>query len=311
MNVEEIETLDRRLIATFAAALLVAFVLTFVLSRRITRPVERLTVAVEEMARGALPAPVPVSGRDEIAELARSFNAMAAAIANQDELRRRMVSDVAHELRTPLTNLRCELEAIHDGLAVADAARVASLHEEILHLTRLADDLQELAVAEAGGLHLQLEAVDLGSTVARAAGLLRAEAERRRIALTIEETEAMVIADHTRIGQIVRNLLTNALQHTPDGGRIGVTVRRDEAGVVVSVTDTGHGIPAAELERVFERFYRVDESRNRDSGGAGLGLAIVRRLVELHGGKVWAESSPDGARFTFTIPLHQPFTTAR
>src|SRR6185295_15072206 len=140
------------------------------ISRRITRPIEQLTAAVHELARGRTPSPVPVTGRDEIARLAASFNAMADAVTAQQELRRRMVGDVAHELRTPLTNLRCELEAIQDGLAAPDPARVASIHEEVLHLQRLVEDLQDLAVADAGALRLERERIDLGAAVAAMLG---------------------------------------------------------------------------------------------------------------------------------------------
>jgi two-component system sensor histidine kinase BaeS len=297
-------TLDRRLITTFAAAALVALLLTLLLSRQITHPIERLTGAVEEMAAGRLPAHVEARGHDEIAQLARSFNRMSDSIAAQEELRRRMVVDVAHELRTPLTNLRCELEAIQDGLASPDAPRIASLHEEALHLGRLVDDLQELAVAEAGGLQLHRERVDLGELVMRAVDLFRGEAERRSMQIAMaNDGRVFVDADPTRVRQIVRNLVSNALQHTPDGGRVEVSVRRDGEVARVSVADNGRGIPAEQLEKIFERFYRVDEARGRDSGGAGLGLAIVRRLVEAHGGRVWAESGDAGATLTFVLPL--------
>lgn len=301
----EISALDRRLIVTFAMAALVAVLLTFLISRRITRPIERLTAAVREMTRGEVPARVEVSGHDEMAQLATSFNSMADTITAQQELRRRMVGDVAHELRTPLTNLRCELEAIQDGLSIPDAARISSIHEEVLHLQRLVEDLQELAVAEAGGLQLQKERIEVATVVARVLDLFRPEAARRGIEIDFASDDHVFIdADATRIGQIVRNLLSNAIHHTPDGGRVHVTVRTEASNALVSIADSGSGIPAAELERVFERFYRLDEGRGRDTGGAGLGLAIVRSLVELHGGRVWAESpAGSGATFTFTIPI--------
>jgi len=291
----EIAAVDRRLIAIFAIATLAALVLTVVVSRHITRPIEQLTAAVQDIARGKPPEHVQVSGRDEIAQLATSFNAMADAVTAHEALRRRMVGDVAHELRTPLTNLRCELEAIQDGLATPDAARVGSIHEEVLHLQRLVEDLQDLAVAEAGALQLRLERIDLGAWVARIVG---AQAE------VTSEDGIMVDADPTRLRQIVGNILANAVRHTPAGERVRVRVAREAAGATVSVIDRGPGIPASDLERIFQRFYRVDESRGRDRGGAGLGLAIVRRLVELHGGRVWAESvEGGGATFTFTVPL--------
>lgn len=284
----EVAILDKRLLISFAGAALAAILLTVLLSRRITSPIERLTAAVQELARGRTSAHVPVNGHDEIARLATAFNAMADAIATQEELRRRMVSDVAHELRTPLTNLRCEIEAIQDGLARPDRTRLASLHEEVLHLGRLADDLQDLAVSDAGGLRLNREPIDLVATIERVADLFRRDGVA--ISVTAEEP-ASIDADPLRIAQVFRNLLDNAVRH---GDRVEVHVDRS----LVSVTDNGPGIPPEELERIFERFYRVDAARARESGGAGLGLAIARSLVELHGGSVWAENVPDGgARF--------------
>jgi two-component system sensor histidine kinase BaeS len=290
----EIAAVDRRLILLFAIATLVALILTAVISRRITRPIEQLTTAVQEMGRGGVPVPVRVDGRDEIARLATSFNAMADAVAKQEQLRRRMTGDVAHELRTPLTNLRCELEAIQDGLAAPDAARVDSLHEEVLHLQRLVEDLQELALADAGALRLDKQRIDLGAAIAKIAG---AQAE------VTAGDGILVDVDVTRLRQVMQNLLANAVKHTPAGATIRVRVASDGAHATVAVADDGPGIPAGDLERVFERFYRVDEARGRGGGGTGLGLTIVRRLVELHGGRVWADSvAGNGTTVTFTIP---------
>lgn len=281
---EQLESLDRRLLVMSAIAILVAVILTFLISRHITRPIEQLTAAVQEMARGRTRTNVPVRGGDEIARLATSFNEMSDAIANQQELRKRMVGDVAHELRTPITNLRCELESVQDGLAAPD---IASLYEEVLHLQRLVDDLQDLAIAEAGGMKLRMESLDLVAAIEQIAKV-PVEAESRPV----------VFADRMRLGQIMRNLLTNAAEYEPH-----VVIRSENGNAVVSVIDSGPGIPPQELEHIFERFYRVDESRTQK--GAGLGLAIVRRLVELHGGRVWAENrSEGGAVFTFILPSH-------
>jgi two-component system sensor histidine kinase BaeS len=206
-----------------------------------------------------------------------------------------MVGDVAHELRTPLTNLRCELEAIQDGLATPDRPRIASIHEEVLHLQRLVEDLQDLAVAEAGALKLHLERIDLGAAVARIVG---AGADLAC------DGGLMVDADVTRLRQVVHNVLANAVRHSPQGERVRVQVARDGRDAKVSVIDRGPGIAADDLGRIFERFYRVDDARGRAQGGAGLGLAIVRRLVELHAGRVWADSvEGEGTTITFTIPL--------
>jgi signal transduction histidine kinase len=303
-----VSALDRGLIFTFAAATVVAMGLAFWVSRRITGPMERLTAAVDTMARGARPDHVPVTGRDEIARLATSFNAMADALARQEELRRRMVGDVAHELRTPLTNLRCELEAVQDGLVSPDTARIGSIHEEVLHLERIVADLQDLATADAGALQLRRERIDFADTVVR---VVDAFARPRGIELKLELEEDVdangdaikVLADPLRIGQIVRNLMSNAARHARSVVRVRVSVDRGAREATVLVADDGPGIPAEHLSRVFERFYRVDEGRSREAGGAGLGLAIVKQLVELHEGRVWAENSDTGAVFTFAIPF--------
>jgi signal transduction histidine kinase len=291
----EIAAIDRRLVAIFTIAGLVALLLTALVSRHITRPIERLTAAVRDVARGVAPAHVAVTGRDEIARLAASFNAMIDAVTAQQELRRRMVGDVAHELRTPLTNLRCELEAVQDGLAAPDPARVASILEEVLHLQRLVEDLQDLAVADAGALRLEIERIDLGAAVV---GMLGGQAE-------VSGPRGLAVdADPTRVRQIVHNLVANAMRHTPPGERVRVRVARTGDEVAVSVVDRGPGIPASERQRIFERFYRLDEARGRDRGGAGLGLPIAKRLVELHGGRIWVDSiEGQGATFTFTLPL--------
>ena len=290
------ERLDRRLILTFASAVLVAVILALLVSSRITQPMEQLTAAADAMARGDTPAHVRATGHDEVAHLARSFNAMADALGQQQALRRRMVSDVAHELRTPLTNLRCELEAIQDGLAKPDAGRLASLHEEVLHLEAIVSDLHDLAIADAGGLHLRKERIELGAAVARVVETFGAS---RQVDLSLEL--AYVVADPVRIGQIVRNLLANAFRHARSAVRVRVVGGPHEA--TVSVADDGPGIPDEHLARVFERFYRVDDGRARTAGGAGLGLAIVKQIVELHGGTVRAENQPNGgAVISFSVP---------
>jgi len=301
----ELAAIDRGLLSTFTLAGLIAIVLSSVVARRITRPVEQLTRAVEGMSRGDLAVRVPESGRDEIGQLARSFNTMADSLATQRELRQRMVNDVAHELRTPLTNVRCELEALQDGLSVPDAETIASIHSEVLQLGRLVDDLQELAVAEAGRLELNRQLLDLSGWIAEEAETLRSEARRHGLEIEVSPASRLIVnADAMRLKQVLRNLVSNAITHTGTGGRITVAVRAVASSAEVAVGDTGEGIPAAELERVFERFYRLDPSRSRNTGGVGLGLAIVRQIVEAHGGGVRAESEPGkGSTFYFSIPL--------
>jgi signal transduction histidine kinase len=218
--------------------------------------------------------------------------------------KRQLISDVAHELRSPVTNLRCELEAMQDGLLPLDRARVDALHGETLLLQRLIADLQDLALADAGGLSLHVDRVDVGEIARRAAGSI---ASGPRVTVTVEPAVLHVLADAARLEQMLRNLVSNARRHTPDSGRIEIRAGRDgEARVRISVADTGSGIAADHLPHVFDRFYRVDQSRDRATGGAGLGLAIVRRLAEAHGGTALAESAGEGRGAMFTIELPAP-----
>jgi two-component system sensor histidine kinase BaeS len=213
-----------------------------------------------------------------------------------------MVTDVAHELRSPVTNLRCSLEAIQDGLAPADRASIDALHEETLFLQRLISDLQELALAEAGGLQLHLGDVTVEEVIRRAIGAL-SNAPGAAIAVTIEPRLPPVHGDADRLEQVLRNLLSNARRHTPPAGTITVTAARVAGCVRIAVADTGSGIPAEHLPHVFDRFYRADQSRARATGGAGLGLAIARQIVAAHAGLLKAESPGPGRGATFTLDL--------
>lgn len=284
-----------------AAALLV----TLLLSRRILGPVEALTGAVRQMESGDLSQRVQVDSKDEIGALAHAFNAMADGLAHTEQLRRNMVSDIAHELRTPLTNLRCQIEALQDGLATPSANVFQSLHEETMLLKNLIDDLQDLALAEAGQLRLEREAVSLVEAVKQAVGAFEAQAEGKGIALKMDvpATLPTIYADANRVGQILRNLLANAIAHTPSGGEVKMKARAVGDAVEIIVSDTGSGIEPEHLPNIFERFYRADSSRARSTGGAGLGLAIVKQLTEAQGGSVQAESKVGkGATFIVTLP---------
>jgi signal transduction histidine kinase len=285
---------------------LAAVAVTLALSGRILRPVERLTAAAQRMERGDLAVRVQVDTEDEIGQLAHAFNAMASSLAQQEQLRRSMVNDVAHELRTPLTNLRGYLEAARDGLLAPDAALVDNLYEETMLLNRLVADLQDLAQAEAGQLTLLRQPVPLAGIVEQALAMLRPRADAKSVTLGAELPPDLpdVDIDPERVGQVLRNLLNNAVVHTPPGGQITVAAQAGDREVAVSVRDTGTGIAPEHLPHVFDRFYRADKSRARQTGGAGLGLAIVKQLVVAHGGSVTVESEPGrGSTFTFTLPV--------
>lgn len=297
---------NRALLWIALGAGVVAIVLVLGMSGRILSPVEKLTAAVRRMESGDLSQRVEIRSRDEIGELAHAFNAMADGLARLERVRRNMVTDVAHELRTPLTNIRGYLEALQDGLVEFDRAMVDSLYEEAVLLSRLVDDLQELSLAEAGRLHLERQPVAPGDLVVRAAEAVRPRVEAQGITLNVEAPEdlPLVEVDSRRIGQVLRNLLENGLTHTPAGGQIAVSACCRQDVVEFSVQDDGEGIAAGDLPHIFERFYRADPSRSRATGGAGLGLAIAKHLVQLHGGEIGVESSPgEGARFYFTLPV--------
>ena len=305
LNVDFLAAVNRSVLLGALIAGVVAVVITLVVSHRIVRPVESLTAAARQMEKGDLKTRVKVTSSDEIGQLAHAFNAMADGLARQEQLRRNMVSDVAHELRAPLTNIRGYLEAAKDGLVQPDGALVDNLYEEAILLSRLVNDLQELALAEAGQLRLECHPVQVGDVVRATVEVLSPRAEARDISLVVRMPDdlPLVEADPQRVGQVLRNLLNNALDFTPQGGQVTVTACPEGAWVSVLVRDTGPGIVPEHLPYVFERFYRVDPSRTRATGGAGLGLAIVKQLVEAHGGRVWVESALGaGATFGFILP---------
>ncbi|MER6144842.1 ATP-binding protein [Streptomyces sparsogenes] len=294
-------------VAVAAAAILGALLL----SRTVLRPVSALTAASRGLGEGDLARRVPVTGRDEIAELGRSFNRMAESLQASEERQRRLVGDVAHELRTPLANLRGYLEALRDGVVEPDPELLDSLHEEVLLQQRIVDDLQDLALAEAGALTYHRDHTDLGELLETCRTAHRAQAERAGVALTATVPAAPVYAhaDADRLRQAVGNLVSNAVRATAPGGGVRLTLERRGAEAVVRVGDTGHGIPAAQLPHVFERFWRADAARGRATGGSGLGLSITRQIVKDHQGTIGVESEV-GVGTTFTIMLPLPSTEA-
>ncbi|WP_065960123.1 sensor histidine kinase [Streptomyces sparsogenes] len=294
-------------VAVAAAAILGALLL----SRTVLRPVSALTAASRGLGEGDLARRVPVTGRDEIAELGRSFNRMAESLQASEERQRRLVGDVAHELRTPLANLRGYLEALRDGVVEPDPELLDSLHEEVLLQQRIVDDLQDLALAEAGALTYHRDHTDLGELLETCRTAHRAQAERAGVTLTATVPAGPVYAhaDADRLRQAVGNLVSNAVRATAPGGGVRLTLERRAAEAVVRVSDTGHGIPAEQLPHVFERFWRADAARGRATGGSGLGLSITRQIVKDHQGTIGVESEV-GVGTTFTMVLPLPSTEA-
>lgn len=305
---EYISSINRALFLAIGMAGVIAIGLTFLLSRGILHRLDALTTAVQKMERGDLRQRVANGAKDEIGKLAHAFNAMADSLARIEQLRRNMVSDVAHELRTPLSNIRGYLEAIQDGLVQPTRETIDSLFEEAMLLNRLVDDLQELAMAEAGQLKLARQPVVVGEIVEKALQTVQCRAGEQQICLSANVAPNLptLSLDAERIGQVLRNLLNNAVEYTPPGGQVTVNAKQVNGQVQVSVYNNGIGVSPEHLPYLFERFYRVDHSRTRKTGGRGLGLAIVKQLVEAHGGEVWAQSTQGkDATFFFTLPVGQ------
>jgi signal transduction histidine kinase len=299
------DTIGKYFIWGGLVAIAIALLLTYFFSRRILAPMKALINASRHFGKGDFSRRVDDKDKGELGELAQSFNSMATDLERTERLRRNMVADVAHELRTPLSNLKGYLEAVSDGLVKPDNNTIRSLNEEASILSRLVDDLQELSLSDAGEIKLNIQSEDISSLIKVTLTGIQAKAAARGLALSTDlpATLPMVSIDSYRIKQVLLNLLENAVAHTDKGG-ITLTARQQEKMVHVSVADTGEGIPAGELPLIFERFYRVDRSRTRKTGGSGLGLTIAKRLVEAHGGTIKVESEPgQGSTFTFTVPV--------
>jgi signal transduction histidine kinase len=289
------------------AAAVVAVLLGLYLSRSVIAPVQAMSLATQRIADGRYDERVQVHGEDELARLALRFNRMAEKLSEVEAMRRRLIGDVSHELRTPLTAIKGSMEGLMDGVLPATPETFQQIHAEADRINRLVDDLQELSRVEARAYSLDLRPVDLSSAVQTVTKRLAPQAEAKRIALDadLKPDLPLLLADEDRLVQVLTNLTGNALQYTPENGRVIISARRDQQEIRVSVQDTGAGMSPEHLPHIFDRFYRVDASRSRrEGGGSGIGLTIARALVEAHGGRIWAESAGEGqgSVFSFTIP---------
>ncbi len=298
-----------------AATIVIAFLLGLFLARQITRPLQKLKEGTQRIAAGDLDYRVQISSKDEIGEMARSFNSMASSLEKAEQSRRQLNADIAHELRTPLTVIRGTVDGIIDGVFKPDMEHLDNIKHQTILLTRLTQDIRELSLAESGQLKLECEAVDINELVLRSINQVKTKVLDKNIDFIFNPSPEIpnVRVDPVRVSQAIGNLLSNALQHSPPGSAITISSDRvmdnlenplDGPAIRVSVADNGKGIDPEHLAHVFERFYRVDDSRARNDGGIGLGLAIVKQMVEAHGGKVTAESAPgSGSVFSLFLPL--------
>ncbi len=286
--------------------MLVALVMGFLLTRTLTQPLAALTAATERISAGELGSEVTVTSKDEIGQLAVSFNRMSRALARSNHARRQMTADVAHELRTPLTVISGYIESMRDGDLAPTTERLDVIYGEIERLQHLVGDLRVLSQADAGELKLTRQPVEPQDLLRQAVAAFGHQAEQNGVKLELEAAAPApsLLVDEARMGQVFTNLLSNALRHTPSGGRIRLGATYADGRVTFTVADTGEGIAPEDLPFIFDRLYRADKSRTEMHGeGTGLGLAIVRAIVEAHGGTIRAESQQgQGTTMFVTIP---------
>jgi two-component system sensor histidine kinase BaeS len=291
------------IIAAFALAL--AAVVALVLARVFLQPLKRVAAATHRLATGDYATRVTIGSRDELGRLAEDFNRLAQALQRNEELRRRFMADVSHELRTPIAVLRAGLEALEDGVRPLTRESVASLQGEVAALGKLVEDLYQLALADVGALAYRKERIDIAEVLEQATEPFASRFAERGLSVQKQLTSGLkVMADADRLGQAFRNLLENSARYTDAGGRLRISTGRANGRVAIDFEDSAPGVPADTLPHLFERFYRVEGSRSRANGGAGLGLAIVRSVVEAHGGAIEAGASPlGGVRVTISLPV--------
>jgi signal transduction histidine kinase len=302
----QISRLYNTLIFASIGAVLVSLSLAVLLARSLTHSLRELTTATQKVARGELDQQVPVRSQDELGQLAAAFNQMSADLKKSRDLRQQMTADIAHELRTPLTVVLGHTEALSEGQLPPAPETFDIIYDETKRLKRLVEDLRMLSLSDAGELHLNFQLVPPGELLERTAAARRQEARGSDIQLHVDAPEHLpaVHVDPDRMIQVLVNLLDNALRFTPAGGKVKLSARAGPRGVEIAVEDTGPGIPAEQLDHLFERFYHGDKARQRESGGSGLGLAIAKSMVEAQGGQIKAHSVPgQGAKLIITLPV--------
>ncbi|MFV9511273.1 sensor histidine kinase [Tepidibacillus sp. LV47] len=288
-------------------AVIVAALFGVVFANKLTKPLESLMIGIRHLAKGDTSYRVMVNTKDEFHQLSKAFNEMSAKLEHNEEVRKQLVADVAHELRTPLSILRGQLESIQEGAIQPTPEVILQLNDEVLRLTRLVNDLQQLSLAEAGQLVLNKKRVNIKQMIQKIMFHFEWLAEEKEIQLQlIGDEEIMIEVDPDRFTQVIVNLLGNALRHTPNHGKVSIEIKKEEQPqrVMISLKDSGPGIDEEYLPYIFERFYRTDSSRSRDQGGTGLGLSIAKGFVEAHGGTITVKSKKgQGTTFIIQLPL--------
>lgn len=288
--------------------LLVASLLALVLARRLVRPLQELAQATHALALGQYSVRVPVNSDDELGQLSCNFNSMAHGLQNSEQARRQFIADISHELRTPLAVLGGEIEALQDGVRPLDQLAINSLHMEVVRLNRLVDDLYQLALSDIGALTYRKGELDVVELLVESLQRIEPELERGHLTLStrLPKDEIVIYGDAERLGQLFGNIFKNSIAYTDSGGKLEVTVESLERCVLIEIMDSAPGVPIGTEGRLFDRLYRLEESRNRASGGAGLGLAICRNIVEAHEGVIEAlPSDLGGLLIRITLPTSE------
>ena len=299
------ESVNSALLQAGIAATLAASLVSWIVSQRIVRPIRQLALASQNIAAGHYEQRLVFAGKDELGQLVVNFNQMAQSLSDTEKMRQVLLADVSHELKTPLASIKGYLEGLQDGIVPATPDTFRMLHQEAARLQRLVHDLQELSRVEAGAVELKIELCDPVKLAEQVIAYLHPQFEEKAIQLTTDWSSSLpaVRADADRIAQVLTNLMGNALQHTPSDGEVTLSVSHHGGVVEFAVHDTGVGLTDEDLMRIFHRFYRVDKSRARTSGGSGIGLTIAQHLVEAHNGRIWAESPGPGSGSTFRFEL--------
>ena len=301
-----IEAVHRYLLWAALAALALALLLSFLMTRRVLRPLSQMTRISQEFAAGNFHDRVEVVSADEVGQLGEAFNRMAESLEQLEQLRKNMVTDVAHELRTPLTNLRGYLEGLSDEVVPPSRPTFQMLENEIMRLVHLVDDLQQLTKAEAAHAFLQRQKLSVATICNQLQALFARRFQEKQLSLKldIDPADLSVTADLDKLLQALRNLLENAWRYSPEKGQVEITARQLGTNIEIVVSNSGKGISADDLPYIFERFFRADRSRSREHGGAGIGLSIVKQIIEAHGGSVGAESANEQTRIWLRLPVH-------
>ena len=303
-----LDRINYQILISGLTAIALALLLAIILSRTLTRPIRELTSATQIVAAGQLAHRVPVRSRDELGQLATSFNTMSADLVRSLNLRRQMTADIAHELRTPISIILGHAEAVHDDVLPASTETFEIIREEAERLEHLVEDLRTLSMADAGELKLVIRPYSPQKLLLDVQKIYNHQAKQKNITLTASAAADLpeIEMDPQRIKEVFSNILDNALRYTPENGQITLSAAVVENSIEMRVKDSGPGVAGVELDKIFERFYRTETSRTRDEGGSGLGFAIAKSIVEKHNGRIWAESQPgQGLTVIIRIPIVQ------